>query len=80
MKQCLAGGFVAISARGASVDQMTTDARTLAGAATAVAVAPKPLRAALAPWTAELAVLLLRLSAVALLLSPALLAAALLLG
>jgi hypothetical protein len=60
------------------VDQLSGNVQTIAVPA-ASTVAPKPLRAALAPWMAELAAVLLRFSAAALLLSPFLLIAALLL-
>lgn len=66
-------------ARDASVEQFASNAQTLAASTDAV-VAPKLLRGALAPCMAEVAALLLRVSAVALLLSPILLPAALLLG
>lgn len=62
----------------APVEQLPGNVQTIAIPAGGT-VAPKPLRTTLAPWTAELAVLLLRLSAIALLLSPFLLIAALLL-
>ena len=71
-------GFIAYSLRDAPVDQLPGNVQTIAVPAGST-VAPKPLRAMLAPWMAELAILLLRLSAVALLLSPFLLIAALLL-
>ena len=62
-----------------TVEQLQGSVRTIAVPVGGQPVAPKPLRAALAPWVAEGAVLLLRVSAVALLLSPVLLLAALLL-
>jgi hypothetical protein len=62
------------------VEQLTGNVQTLAGTARGAIAPPKPLRATLAPWMAEFAVLLLRLSALALLSSPVLPIAALLLG
>ena len=60
------------------MEQFPSNAQTLVGTADA-AVAPKLLGGTLAPCMAEAAVLLLRVSAVALLLSPILLPVALLL-
>lgn len=62
------------------MEQVPIDAQTLVGPATDAAAAPKAMRGALACATAEFAVLLLRVSAVAILSSPILLAAVLLLG
>lgn len=59
------------------MDQVPSNSPTLIVASDAAA-APKVLHGAMAPWLAEFAVLLLRGSAVVLLLSPALLVAALL--
>ena len=66
--------------RDASVEDLTGHAAPTMSGTVHRAVAPSRAGAALAPWVAECAVLLLRGSAVVLLLSPALLAAALLLG
>jgi hypothetical protein len=62
------------------VEQVPINAQTFAGATTDAAASPGAVRGALASATAEFAVLLLRVSAVAVLSSPILLAAALLLG
>lgn len=62
------------------VEQVPITAQTLAAATDAAVAAPKAVRGALACATAEFAALLLRVSAVAILSSPLLLGAFLLLG